>query len=215
MAARLVADDAAGRFEAIGALRRGALVALPTDTVYGLAVALDADDGLPRLFAAKERPLDRAIVLLVDGLDQARSVGLVGPAALALAEAFWPGGLTLVLPQLPDAPLPEVLTGGARTIGVRQPDHACPRDLASAIGPLPTTSANRSGATEARDALGVLAQLGDRIDLVLDGGTAPGGVPSTVVDCAGDEPRILREGAIPAGRIAVVLDQAGIVHRIG
>lgn len=214
MAARIVVDDAEGRLEAIGELRRGALVALPTDTVYGLAVALDADDGLPRLFAAKERPLDRAIVLLVDGLDQARSVGVVGPAALALAEAFWPGGLTIVLSQLPAGLLPEVLTGGARTIGVRLPDHACPRDLARAIGPLPTTSANRSGAPEAKDAHGVVAQLGERIDLVLDGGAARGGIPSTVVDCATDEPRILRAGAISPDRIASVLERAGIAHRI-
>ncbi len=169
---------------------------MPTDTVYGLGVALDAPDGLARLFAAKDRPLDKAVVLLVSDAEQAAEIGVMTPAARALADRFWPGGLTLVLAQAPAGRLPEVLTGGKRTIGVRLPAHDCPRRLARALGPLPVTSANLSGHPDALDAGAVLAQLGDRIDLVLDGGTAGGGVPSTVVDCSAAEPRVLREGAV-------------------
>ena len=159
-----------------------------------MGVALDARDGLARLFAAKDRPLDRAIVLLVADLEQAASVGVLSPAARLLAERFWPGGLTLVLAQAPGAQLPAVLTGGAATIGVRLPNHPSPRALAEAAE--------------------VLAQLGERIDLVLDGGPARGGVPSTVVDCSGELPLILRVGAIDATEVAAVLSAAGLFHGI-
>jgi len=203
--ARLLPDDEAGRAAAIATLRAGGLVAMPTDTVYGVGVALNAPDGLPRLYAAKDRPLDRAIVLLVADLEQAASVGVLTPAARELAERFWPGGLTLVLAQAPEAGLPAVLTGGAATIGVRLPDHDCPRELARALGPLPVTSANLSGHPDARDAAAVLALLGARIDLILDGGPARGGTPSTVVDCSGDTPRVLRQGAIAAEEVTDAL----------
>ena len=208
--ARLLPDDAAGRDAAIATLRAGGLVAMPTDTVYGVGVALNAPDGLERLFAAKDRPLDRAIVLLVADLEQAASVGVISPAARVLAERFWPGGLTLILAQAPDAALPAVLTGGAATIGVRLPDHDCPRELARALGPLPVTSANLSGRPEARDAAGVVAQLGGRIELVLDGGPVRGGVPSTVVDCSADAPRMLRVGAIATETLSGALRDAGL-----
>ena len=212
MTARLLPDDEAGRAAAIEVLRAGGLVAMPTDTVYGIGVALDAEDGLPRLFAAKDRPLDRAIVLLVADLEQAASVGVLSAAARLLAERFWPGGLTLVLPQAQGARLPAVLTAGTSTIGVRLPDHESPRALARALGPLPVTSANLSGRPDARDAAQVVAQLGARIDLVLDGGPARGGVPSTVVDCSGELPRILRSGAIAPDDVFATLDAAGFAH---
>jgi L-threonylcarbamoyladenylate synthase len=208
--ARLLPDDASGRAAAVSVLRAGGIVAMPTDTVYGVGVALDAPDGLPRLFAAKDRPLDKAIVLLVADLEQAWTVGVLTPAARVLAERFWPGGLTLVLAQTPGARIPAVLTGGAATIGVRIPDHECPRALARELGPLPVTSANLSGQPAANDATEVLAQLGERVDLVLDGGPARGGVPSTVVDCSGEAPRILRAGAIDEGALAHALSDAGI-----
>jgi L-threonylcarbamoyladenylate synthase len=212
MSARIVADDATGRAEAIEVLRRGGIVALPTDTVYGIAVALDVPGGIERLFQVKQRPPDRGIMLLLDAASQAGSIGLMGAAATALADAFWPGGLTVVVPQRPDVPLPAALTGGTPTIGLRIPDHDAPRALAAAVGPLPTTSANVSGLPEARDAGEILAQLGDGVDLILDGGPARGGPPSTVVDCTGERPVILREGAIPAIRILAILDAAGIDH---
>ena len=215
MTARLLPDDASGRGAAVAVLRAGGLVAMPTDTVYGVGVALGAEDGLLRLFAAKDRPLDRAIVLLVSDLEQAVSVGVLSAAARLLAERFWPGGLTLVLPQAPNAGLPEVLTAGLATIGVRLPAHDSPRALARALGPLPVTSANLSGQPETRHAVDILAQLGSRIDLVLDGGPARGGVPSTVVDCSGELPRVLRAGAIAPFRLAAILDEAGFAHAFG
>jgi L-threonylcarbamoyladenylate synthase len=212
MSARIMLDDIDGRAAAVTTLRAGGVVALPTDTVYGIAVALDAADGIERLFEVKRRPLDKGIVLLLDDASQAESIGVMGPAATALTAALWPGGLTVVVAQRPDAAFPAVLTGGAGTIGLRVPDHPTPRLLAQGVGPLPTTSANVSGQPEARDAKEILAQLGDGVDLILDGGAAPGGPPSTVVDCSGERPLVLRDGAIPVARLVSILDAAGIDH---
>src|SRR3954452_7329165 len=186
-----------GRAEAIDVLARGGIVALPTDTVYGVAVSLSTPGGIERLFAAKRRPPDKGIMLLLDDAAQAATAGAMTPAASALAEAFWPGGLAVVVPQRPDVPWPAVLTGGAQTIGLRVPDHPAPRALAAGIGPLPTTSANVSGLPEASTAAAIVDQLGDAVDLVLDGGPAHGGPASTVVDSPEAPPRVLRVGAIP------------------
>ena len=194
--ARIVPDDDAGRAEAAEVLRRGGLIALPTDTVYGIAVALDTPGGVERLFAAKRRPPEKGVMLLLADAAQGPTIGEWPEAAAALAAAFWPGGLTVVVPQRADVPLPAALTGGAPTIGLRAPDHPAPRALAAAVGPLPTTSANVSGLPEARTAEEIVEQLGAAIELVLDGGPAHGGLASTVVDCTVDPPRILREGAI-------------------
>lgn len=205
MTARILPDDDAGRAEAIGVLRSGGLVAMPTDTVYGIGVAWSSSpDAIERLFAAKRRPAERAIVLLLADADQARELAILTPAAERLAAAFWPGGLTLVVPQRPDVPLPPELTGGRATVGLRVPDHDCPRTLAAALG-LAVTSANLSGQPDASDAEEVRRQLGDAVDLILDGGPVRGGTASTVVDCSDAEPRILRAGAIDASDIERVL----------
>jgi L-threonylcarbamoyladenylate synthase len=196
MTARIVPDDDAGRAEAAEVLRSGGLVALPTDTVYGIAVALDTPGGTERLFGAKRRPPEKGVMLLLADAAQGPTIGDWPETAAALAESFWPGGLTVIVPQRPDVPLPEALTGGAPTIGLRAPDHPAPRALAAAVGPLPTTSANVSGLPEARTAEEIVQQLGDAIELVLDGGPAHGGPASTVVDCTVAPPRILRLGAI-------------------
>jgi len=202
---QIVVDDDAGRAAGVAALEAGAIVALPTDTVYGIAVALDTPGGIEALFAAKDRPPERGIALLIADAAQAASIAEWPATAAALADAFWPGGLTLVVPQRADVAWPPVLTGGAPTIGLRVPDHAAPRVLAAAVGPLPTTSANRSGQPEAADAAAIIEQLGDAIALVIDGGPARGGPASTVVDCSVNPPRILRVGAIPADAIAGTL----------
>jgi L-threonylcarbamoyladenylate synthase len=207
-------DDADGRRLAIETLRAGGVVALPTDTVYGIGVSLETPLGIERLFQIKRRPPDRGIMLLLDSAAQAGSLGVMGPAASALADACWPGGLTVVVPQRPDVSLPAALTGGAPTIGLRVPDHEAPRALAAAVGPLPVTSANISGLPEARDADEILAQLGEAVDLILDDGPAHGGPPSTVVDCTGDRPVVLRAGAIPIERIVEILDDAGVPHDV-
>jgi len=210
VSARVVADDADGRAAAVDVLRAGGIVALPTDTVYGIAVALGTPGGIERLFQVKRRPPDKGIMVLLDSASQASSIGVMGWAATALADAFWPGGLTVVVPQRTDVPLPSALTRGASTIGLRVADHAAPRTLARALGPLPTTSANVSGLPEAGDASEIVDQLGDAIDLILDGGPAHGGPASTVVDCTADTPRVLRVGAITPARVAQVLDAAGL-----
>jgi len=210
MTARTLADDEAGRVEAIRILRAGGIVALPTDTVYGIAVDLVTPGGIERLFAAKRRSPEKGITLLLADAAQAPAIGEWPASAATLAGAFWPGGLTIVVPQRPDVPLPTVLTGGATTIGLRVPDHPAPRVLAAAIGPLPTTSANVSGLPEAIDAEGIAAQLGDAVDLILDGGPARGGPASTVVDCTVDPARILRTGAIPDSAIDAALRLPGV-----
>jgi L-threonylcarbamoyladenylate synthase len=214
MTARVVGDTAAGRAQAIEVLAAGGIVALPTDTVYGIAVALSTPGGIERLFAAKRRPPDKGIVLLLDDAAQAATAGAMTTAASALADALWPGGLTVIVPQRADVPWPSALTGGAQTIGLRVPDHPAPRALAAGVGPLPTTSANVSGLAEASDAAAILDQLGDSVDLVLDGGPARGGPASTVVDCSGSQPAILRAGAVSSARIAAVLDAAGVEHEL-
>jgi L-threonylcarbamoyladenylate synthase len=178
--------------------------------VYGLGVALPTPGGIERLFHVKRRPPERGIVLLLADPAQMSELAIVTPAAEALAAALWPGGLTLILEQRPDVTLPAVLTGGATTIGLRVPDHDAPRALARALGPLPVTSANVSGQPEAPDAPAILGQLGDAIDLILDGGPATGGPASTVVDVTGERIRILRPGAVSPDRLGAVLEVAGL-----
>jgi len=212
---RIVPDDDAGRSEAVRVLKAGGIVALPTDTVYGLAVDLASPGGIDRLFVANRRPSDRAVMLLLADAEQARELVEWPPAAAALAGALWPGGLTIVVKQRPGAALPPELTGGRSTVGLRLPDHPTPRALAAALGPLPVTSANVSGLPEASDAAEIRDQLGDAIDLILDGGPARGGPPSTVVDCSTIPPRILRPGAIPADAIARTLREAGLAEPAG
>ena len=207
---QIVPDDDLGRTEAIRLLRSGGIVALPTDTVYGLAVDLASPGGIDRLFAAKRRPNDRAVVLLLANADQAARLVDWPASAAALAGAFWPGGLTIIVAQRPDAALPPELTGGRQTVGLRLPDHSSPRALAAALGPLPVTSANVSGLAEASNPMEIRDQLGEAIDLILDGGPARGGPSSTVVDCSTPTPRILRDGAIGADEIRDTLVGAGL-----
>ena len=214
MTASVVHDDAAGRAEAIRTLREGGVVALPTDTVYGICVALDTSGGVERLFRVKRRPPDRGIMLLLESTVQAGEIGVMTPSAVALADACWPGGLTVVVLRRTDVSLPAALTSGAQTIGLRVPDHAAPQALARAVGPLPTTSANVSGLPEAPDAAAILAQLGESIELILDGGPAHCGPASTVVDCSGALPAVLRVGAVALGRLVEILDRADVPHEL-
>ncbi len=180
-------------------LHLGRLVAFPTDTVYGVAALIQDRAAIDRLYQVKERSTNKAIAVLIGELAQLDQVTLKLPErARRLAEHFWPGALTLVVARHPN--LPTNLAPN-QTIGVRIPDHAFTRELLRRAGPLATTSANISGGPNPRDALEVLAQLDGRIELVLDGGAAPVGVPSTVVDCTGPDLSILREGAISATSI--------------
>lgn len=192
---------------AADALRRGEVVGIPTETVYGLAVLPQAAP-LERLLAIKRRATDKGIQLLVDSVDQAAALAVLTPAAEQLAAAYWPGGLTLVLERRPGVELPLLLGGGRPTLGIRLPDHSVPRRLAALLGPLAASSANISGQPAATNATLVVASHGDELALVLDDGDVRGGVASTVVDCTDpSSPRVLREGAIAAGAIYRLLGQ--------
>src|SRR5512138_1457175 len=189
----------------IEVLNNGGLVAFPTDTVYGVAAGIHNVQGIDRLYEAKARSANKAIAVLVSDIAQLASLTTgFTPSAQRLAERFWPGALTLVVPKHPGlprnlSPLP--------TVGVRMPDHAFARALMRAAGPLATSSANISGETNTLTARQVLEQLDGRIELVLDGGVTPGGVPSTVVDCTQDPPKILRQGALSAQVIFAALEK--------
>jgi len=188
---------------ALKILRGGGLVAFPTDTVYGLgALALDAA-AVESIYAAKGRPAEKAIPILIGDPDDLEKVcSSVPPMAQKLAARFWPGPLTLVVPKHPS--LPEAVSA-TLTVGVRVPDHPVARALLRATGPMAVTSANLSGQTNPVSAGEVMAQLNGRIPLVLDGGVTPGGIPSTVVNCVGAKPLILREGPLTLEQIMTIL----------
>jgi L-threonylcarbamoyladenylate synthase len=188
---------------AVDVLRYGGLVAFPTDTVYGVGALAFHRDAVMRLYTVKGRSTDKAIAILVGReADLARVAGELTPAAHRLAEKFWPGSLTLVVPKHPQ--LPEAVSG-LPTVGVRMPDHELARRLLAQTGPMAVSSANRSGEPNALTAADVLAHLAGRIEMVLDGGRVPGGVPSTVVDCTAATPQVLREGPVTAADIAAAI----------
>jgi len=175
-------------------LHAGGLVAFPTDTVYGVGALAFDGKAVESIYAAKDRPIEKAIpILIADAVDMEK-VGMDIPdIAYKLAARFWPGPLTCIVPKQPS--LPESVSA-TDTVGVRVPDHEVARTLLRAAGPMAVTSANISGQPSPSTAQEVFAQLGGRIDLIIDGGTTPGGVPSTLVDCTGEELKILREGPI-------------------
>ncbi|MFV2063569.1 MAG: L-threonylcarbamoyladenylate synthase, partial [Chloroflexota bacterium] len=193
---------------AVDALRGGGLVAMPTETVYGLAV-LPQPAALQALMVAKQRSPEKGIPLLIDGLSQVEELVMVVPAARRLALSLWPGPLTLVLPLRQGQSLPTLLTGGRDTLALRVPDHAVPRALARSLGPIATTSANRSGEDAARTASELVDAVGASLALVLDDGPVGLGVASTVVAVAGDgSARILRLGALPRSEIEALVAES-------
>ena len=172
-------------------------VELGNNTVYGLA---SGHDHVRKLYVAKDRPKEKRIPVLLSDAMNLEASALVTPAARALAEAFWPGPLTLVL-----------VAPRRGTIAFRVPDQAVARRLIAASGGgLPVTSANRSGQPDARTAAEVIAQLEGRIALVLDGGATTGGLASTIVDCTSDQLKVIREGAITLAQIEDALRQARV-----
>ncbi len=180
---------------ALKALASGQIVALPTDTVYGLAADPFATGAADRLFRVKRRPREVDLPVLVSGEEQALELATAVPdLARRLMARFWPGALTLVLPRRPD--LRADLGTDEATVGVRCPDHPVPIALCRAHGPLATTSANRHGDPTPPTAAEVAVVFGDSVAVVLDGGPCEG-APSTVVDCTGAQPKLLREGRIP------------------
>ena len=192
--------DAAALRRAVDALVAGEVVAFPTDTLYGLAVDPRRPDAGGRLFAAKHRPAHAAAPLVAANAAQVDGVARWTPLGRRLADVFWPGALALVLEAAPV--LDRRLLGGGTTVAIRVPAHPVARALAAGFGfPVTATSANRSGHAPACDAGTVMATLGDDVSVILDAGPAAGGPPSTIVDARGDDPVLLREGAVPWDRV--------------
>ena len=180
-------------------------MAVPTDTLYGLAADAFNAEAIERVFAIKERPEGMALpVLLCDAGQLASVVRSVPEAVAPLAEAYWPGPLTLILER--NEVLPPRLTAGGTTVAVRVPAHPVPRELARRLGrPITGTSANLSGAPDPRTLDELREQVGDRVDCLVEEGPSPSGTASTIVDLSGGEPRLVREGAIPFTEIAALL----------
>jgi len=193
--------DAAGIAQAARILESGGLVAVPTETVYGLAARADSAEAVARIYAAKGRPDFNPLIVHVAGLAQAERYAEFSPEARALAEAHWPGPLTLVLPRRSDARLAEAVSAGLPTVALRAPAHPAMRALLEAVDfPLAAPSANRSGFISPTCADHVLASLDGRIDMVLDGGATTAGVESTIVAVRADgSVEELRPGPLAVG----------------
>ncbi|HEX6034581.1 MAG TPA: L-threonylcarbamoyladenylate synthase, partial [Anaerolineales bacterium] len=179
---------------ALAVLHAGGLVAFPTDTVYGVGALAFDGQAIELIYAAKDRPVDKAIPILISDVNELDKVGIDIPeVARKLASRFWPGPLTVLVPKRRD--LPESVSATS-TVGVRVPDHEVARALLHAAGPMAVTSANISGQQSPVSAPEVHEQLGGRIPLIIDGGKTPGGIPSTLVDCTSAELKVLREGPV-------------------
>jgi len=188
---------------ALEVLKSGGIVAFPTDTVYGLGALAFNNTAIESIYTAKDRPIEKAIPVLIGdlgGLDQVADG--IPDMALRFANRFWPGPLTCVVPKKPILP-PAI--SATPTFAVRIPDHPDARALLRTAGAMAVTSANISGGVSPSTAQEVYNQLKGRIPLILDGGKTPGGVPSTLVDCTGEKPIILREGPISLSELMAVL----------
>jgi L-threonylcarbamoyladenylate synthase len=176
-------------------LKKGGVIAFPTDTVYGLGASMAIDSAVERVYRIKERPRQMALPLLLADLSQLEKIAISIPAsARLLAENFWPGPLTLVL--LKSDAVPDIVTAGSETVAVRIAAHPIPTALARGVGTaIVGTSANLSGQPSALSAEEARAQLGDRVELIIEG-SCPGGKESTIVDLSGEKPVILRRGAL-------------------
>ncbi len=186
---------------ALAALARGEVVGLPTETVYGVAADPFVAGATDRLFAAKRRPDSSALPVLVSEPEEAGRLGLLDARAARLAQAFWPGPLTIVVPRRPGLGLR--LGGDEATIGLRCPDQAVARRLLRSSGPLAVTSANLHGEPPLRTATSLRQVLGEAVSVVVDDGPCEG-VPSSVVSLIGPSPRLLREGGLALEEILAV-----------
>ncbi|MGX7706971.1 L-threonylcarbamoyladenylate synthase [Methylobacterium sp. Gmos1] len=206
MPTRRLAADAAGVAEAGALLRAGRLVAMPTETVYGLGADASDPAAVAGIYAAKERPRFNPLIAHLPDLAAARREGEFGPDALTLAEAFWPGPLTLVVPVAAGASVCDLARAGLPSVALRVPGSALARAVLAAAGrPVAAPSANRSGRVSPTEADHVLGDLDGRIAAILDGGPCPVGVESTIVACLDDAPVLLRPGGVPRDAIEAVL----------
>jgi L-threonylcarbamoyladenylate synthase len=190
--------------QAITILKQGGIVACPTDTVYGVVAAINIEPAVERIYRIKGRPRSQALPILLADKSQISDVAKVVPLlARRLADKFWPGALTMVL--LKSESVPDIVTGGGKTVAIRMANHPMPVAIIRGLGvPIVGTSANLSGHPSALTAEEVRAQIGDRVDMIIDGGRCPGGIESTIVDLSGETPLILRKGAIPLEEIEQV-----------
>ncbi len=190
---------------AVEVLANGGVAAIPTDTLYGLAASALDESAVLKIYELKGRPEGMALPLLLSDAEDVRMCAEDVPqAAWTLMERFWPGALTLVVSK--SASVPEIVTAGLDTVALRVPGHPVPRAIAKSLGaPITGTSANLSGRPGLTNASGVRREFGDTIDFVLDGGEAPGGVASTIVDVKGGGLKVLREGAVSREEIEAAL----------
>jgi L-threonylcarbamoyladenylate synthase len=182
--------------QAITILKRGGVVVCPTDTVYGVGAAINIERAVERVYQIKGRPLGRALpILLADKSQIAEVAKVVPPLAWRLADRFFPGALTIVLFKADS--VSDIVTGGLKTVAVRIADHPIPIAVVRGLGaPIVGTSANLSGNPSALTAEEARDQLGEWVDMIIDGGRCPGGTESTIIDLTGERPRILRKGPI-------------------
>jgi L-threonylcarbamoyladenylate synthase len=208
LATRFLAADAAAIAAAARCLAQGGLVAFPTETVYGLGADATNAQAIARLYEAKGRPSFNPLIAHVGDLAAARAIASFDTLAVRLAEAFWPGPLTLVLPRVPGCPVADLATAGLDTVAVRVPAHRIALEILRAFGrPVAAPSANLSGHVSPTDAAHVQSDLAGRIDLIVDGGAVEVGVESTIVGCF-EKPMLLRPGGLPRGDIERVLGVA-------
>ena len=201
-----LSDSPRGLSAAAGLLRAGALVAFPTETVYGLGADARSDTAVAGIFAAKGRPAFNPLIVHVPDATAAARLAELTPAAQALAAAFWPGPLTLVLPLRADSGLSQRVTAGLATVALRVPSHPLALGLLAAFGgPLAAPSANPSGRVSPTTAAHVLDGLGGRIAAVIDGGACPVGLESTILGFEDGAPVLLRPGGLPVEAIAAAL----------
>ncbi len=187
-------------------LRAGQLVAFPTETVYGLGADATDDRAVAAVFAAKNRPWFNPLIVHVDGVETAGTLVVFDERATALARAFWPGPLTLVLPRHPASGLSLLVSAGLDSVAVRAPDHPVARALLEAAGrPVAAPSANASGRISPTAAAHVAESLGGRVAMILDGGPCRVGLESTVVDLCGETPALLRPGGLPAEAVETIV----------
>jgi len=212
---RLSADDA-GIAAAAELLRAGKLVALPTETVYGLAADASDDRAVASIYAAKERPSFNPLISHLPDVNAARRQGLFDAPALALAKAFWPGPLTLVVPASSSCTVCSLARAGLDSVALRVPSHPVARAVLQAAGrPIAAPSANRSGRVSPTQAEHVFADLDRRIDAVLDAGPTAVGVESSIVACLGGAPRLLRPGGVPRAALEAAIGQALVIVEEG
>jgi L-threonylcarbamoyladenylate synthase len=190
-------------------LRSGGVIGFPTDTAYGLGADPFNDKALRRIFAIKSRPENKPILLLVHSLEMAATVASLSERARSLAERFWPGPLTLILPARPE--LSDLVTAASGNIGIRWCNAPFALRLVGAFGkPVTATSANRSGGKTPVTAMEVIEQLGDRLEVLIDGGTLPAAGGSTVLDLTQDPPVLLRQGPVTFAQLSEALQ--GSIH---